>query len=97
MVAVVAMGRGERLNGFGVGVVLGAELLKDEEGASALEGVRRVLGRDHRLDVAIARIKAAKKIEHLARLGDGMADVAQLIHDPLQLGAVVVHGHVALL
>ena len=97
MVAVVAMGHGERLTGFGVGVVLGAELLKDEEGASALEGVRRVLGRDHWLDVAVLGAEAAEEIEHLAWLGDGMTNVTQLVGEPLQLRAVVIDGHVALL
>ena len=73
------MGHGEGLASFGVGVVLSAELLEDEEGAGALEGVRRVLGRDHRLDVAVSGIEAAEEIEHLTRLEDGMADVTQLI------------------
>ena len=44
---VVAVSHSESLASFGVGVVLGAELLEDEEGMGALEGVRRVLGRDH--------------------------------------------------
>ena len=94
---VVAVGRGEGLPSLGVGVVLEAELLKDEEAAGALEGVRRELGGDHRLDVAVPGVEAAEKIQHLARLGDGVADVTQLVGDALQLGTVVVHRHVALL
>jgi hypothetical protein len=53
--------------------------------------VRQVLGGDHQLDVAVPGIEVAEEVEHLTWLGDGVADVAQLIGDPLQLGAVVVH------
>ena len=70
------MSHGEGLASFGVGIVLSAELLEDEEGAGALEGVRWVLGRDHRLDLVVLGIEAAEEVEHLTRLGDGMADVA---------------------
>ena len=59
---VVAVGRGEGLPSLGVGVVLEAELLKDEEAAGALEGVRRELGGDHWLDVAVPGVEAAEKI-----------------------------------
>ena len=90
------MRRGESLIGLGVGVVLGAEFLKDEEGASALEGVRRVFGGDHRLDIAVAGVEAMEKVEDLARLGDEVANVTQLVSKSLELGAVVVDGHVSL-
>lgn len=85
------------LVGVGDGVVLGAELLKNKEGTSALEGMRRVFGSDYRLDVAVPWIETTEQVENLAWLRDGVADVAQLIHDALQLCAVVVHRHVALL
>ena len=62
-----------------------------------MEGVRRVLGSDHRLDVAVARVEATEVVEDLARFGDRMADVLQLVGEALELGAVVVDGHVALL
>ena len=58
--------------------------------------MRRRLRRDHWLDVAKLGVEAAKKIEHLARLGDGVVDVAQLVGDPFEFGAVVVDGQVAL-
>jgi len=95
--AVVTMRCSKGLTGLGVGVMLKAELLKDEEGAGTLEGVRRELGGDDGLDVAVPRIEAAKEVQHLARLGDRVADAAQLIGDALQLGAVGVHRHVTLL
>ena len=58
---VVAVGRGEGLPSLGVGVVLEAELLKDEEAAGALEGVRRELGGDHRLDVAVRGLRPRRR------------------------------------
>jgi hypothetical protein len=57
------MGSSEGLSSLGIGVVLEAELLEDEEGASALEL--------HRLDVAVPGVEAAKEVEHLTWLGDG--------------------------
>ena len=63
----------------------------------ALQGVQRRLGGDHRFDVAVLGVEATKEVEHLAWLGDGVADVAQRISDALELGAVVIHGHVTLL
>ena len=60
------MCRGEGLAGLSVGIVLSAELLKDEEGASALEGVWRVLGGDHPLDVAVAGVEAVEEVEDLS-------------------------------
>jgi hypothetical protein len=51
---------GECLVGVGLGVVLLAEFLKDEKQSSTLEGMRRKLGGDHRLEVAIARAKATE-------------------------------------
>ena len=45
----------------------------------------------------LSGVEATKKVEHLARLGDGVAGVSQLICDALQLCAVIVHRHVILL
>jgi hypothetical protein len=93
----VTVAGGESLAGLDGGVVLEAELLEDEEGAGALEVVRRELGGDHRLDVAVPGVEAAEEVEHLARLGDGVSDVTEAVGDALQLGAVVVHRQIALL
>ena len=93
----VTVRRGEGLAGLSVRIVLSAHFLKNEERAGTLEGVRRVLGSDHRLDVAVARVEAMEEVEDLARFGDRMADVPQLVGEALELGAVVVDGHVALL
>lgn len=51
---------------------------------------------NHQLAIVVMRIEATKKqIEHLAWLGDGVAVVAQLVGKTLELGAVLIHGHVA--
>jgi hypothetical protein len=52
---------------------------------------------DDRLDVAVAGIQTAEQVEDLTRLGDGMPDVAQIVGEALELGAVVSDAHVALL
>lgn len=96
-VGAVTVCDGESLSSLGVGVMLEAEFLEDEEGAGALEGVRRVLGSDHRLDVTVPRVEAAEKVQHLAWFGDRMADVAELTGEAFQLGVVVVDRHIALL
>jgi hypothetical protein len=41
-------------------------------------------------------VQPAEKIEHLARLGDGVADVAEVVGELLQLGAVVGDGEIPL-
>jgi hypothetical protein len=51
---------GECLVRVDLSVVLLAEFLKDEIRSSTLEGMRRKLGSDHRLEVAIARAKATE-------------------------------------
>ena len=91
------MGHSKRLASLSGGIVIRAELLQNEEGPRTHEGVRRGLGDDDRLDVAGLGVEATKEVEHLARLGDGVADVAQLIGELFQLGEVGVDGHVALL
>jgi hypothetical protein len=50
---------GQSLSGVGLGVVLLAQLLEQEERASAHEGVWWELGGDDRLDMAKPRIKTA--------------------------------------
>jgi hypothetical protein len=47
--------------------------------------------------MAIARVKAMEQVEDLARFGDGVADGTKLIVEALQLGAVLIDGHVALI
>jgi hypothetical protein len=51
--------------------------------------VRQEFGSDERLDVAVTRVETSEEIQHLARLGDGVADVAKLI-GTLELGALVI-------
>jgi hypothetical protein len=45
----------------------------------------------------ILGIQSAKEIKHLIGFRNWVADVAQLIGETLEFGAVVEHGHVALL
>jgi hypothetical protein len=47
--------------------------------------------------MAVPRTEAAEEVENLTGLGDGMADVAQIIGEALELGAVVVDAQVTLL
>jgi hypothetical protein len=47
--------------------------------------------------MAIFGVETAQHIEHLARLGDRLADVVQIVGEDFQLGAVVVDGHVTLI
>ena len=91
------MRRGECLASLSSRIMLNAELFEDEEGASTLEGMRRVLGGDRRPDVAVPGVEAAEEVQDLTQLGDRVADVAELIGNPLELGAVFSHGHVTLL
>jgi len=58
--------------------------------------MRRELGRDHRLDVAILAVQPTEEVEDLARLRDGLSDVAQAISEELEAGAVVRDAEVAL-
>jgi hypothetical protein len=85
------MGFDKSLPGFDDGIVLDAEFLQDEEGAHTHEGVRRELRGDDWLDVAIMRVEDAEEIRHLTRLRDEVADIAKLIGEALEFGAVVVH------
>ena len=84
----------ERLTGLRLVVLVQLQLFEEEVGARTHEGVR--LGGEHRLDMAKFLVQAAKQIQHLAGLGDGVADVAQAIGELLQLGAVVRDAEVAL-
>ena len=65
--------------------------------SSAHEGVGLELGSDHRLEMTIAWAETPEQVEDLARLGDGVADVAKLIGEAFELGAAVVDGHVTLM
>ena len=47
--------------------------------------------------MAIPGTEATEEIKNLARFGDGVADIAQLISKALELGAVVLDGEIALL
>jgi hypothetical protein len=59
--------------------------------------VGRGFALDDRLDVFVLGIEAAKEVEDLAGLGDGVADVAEIVGEALELGAVIVNTQVALL
>lgn len=89
---LLTMSGGEGLSSLGGSVVLDADLLEHEDGAHTHEGVRRVLGGDDRLDVAVLGVEPAEEVEHLAWLGDGVTDVGELICKALELGAVIIHG-----
>jgi hypothetical protein len=54
------------------------------------------LGGKDRLDVAGGFVQAADQVQHLAGLGDGVADVTQVVGELLELAAVVSDGEVAL-
>ena len=90
------MGGEQLLTGLHLVIVLHLEFLEGQEGARALEGVRRALGGDHRLDVAILAVQPTEEVEDLARLRDGLSDVAQAISEELEAGAVVRDAEVAL-
>ena len=90
------MGGEQLLTGLHLVIMLHLEFLEGQEGARALEGVRRALGDDHRLDVAILGIQPAEKVEHLARLRDGLPNVTELVGEALEGGAVLVNGGIAL-
>jgi hypothetical protein len=54
------------------------------------------LGLDDRFEVSEFGVEAAKEIEHLARLRNWMADVAELISETFELSAVIMDGEIAL-
>jgi hypothetical protein len=56
------MGDGQGLACLDGGVMLEAELFQDEEGAGALERVRRRLGRDDGLDVAELGLRPRRRL-----------------------------------
>ena len=90
------MGGEQLLTSLHFVIVLHLEFLEGQEGARVLEGVRRALGGDHRLDVAILGIQPAEKVEHSARLRDGLPNVTELVGEALEGGAVLINGGVAL-
>jgi hypothetical protein len=56
----------------------------------------RVRGGDDRFEMAIARVETRKEIQHLTRLGDWMAKVAEVVGEGLEAGGVLSDGGVAL-
>ena len=54
------------------------------------------IGGDHQLDVAVLGIEPAEEIKHLARFRDGLSNVAELVGNALEGGAVLVNAGVAL-
>lgn len=46
--------------------------------------------------MAVLRVETTKHVEHLTWLRDGLADVAEVVGEGLELGAVVGDGHVTL-
>jgi hypothetical protein len=71
--------------------------LQEQVRHGASEGVGWGFGFDDGFEVAVGGVEATKMIEHLARLRDGMADVAELIREGLELDAVVMDGEFPLL
>ena len=71
-------------------------LLHEQIGVGGEEGVRRLLGRDHRDDVAVLGAEPAEKVEHLAGLADGLTDVVKSIGELLEMAGVAGDVHVAL-
>ena len=47
--------------------------------------------------MTVARAETSEQVENLAQLEDGVADVAKLIGEAFELGAVVVDGYVTLM
>jgi len=69
----------ERLIGIGLGVMLLAEFLKDEERSGTHECMGWEFGGDHWFEVTVVRIEPTEQVEDLAGLGDRMTDLTQLI------------------
>jgi hypothetical protein len=59
--------------------MLVAEFFQQEVGAGTHEGVGWTLGGDHGLEMAIPRMETPNEIEHLAGLGDGLAEVVEAV------------------
>jgi hypothetical protein len=53
-------------------------------------------GAEHRLDVAEALVQAMEQVQHLAWLGDRVANVTVIVGELLQLVAIVSDGEIAL-
>jgi hypothetical protein len=88
------MGGEQCLTRGGLVVLLKLELLEKKVGTCAHERVG--LGSEHKFDMAEFGIQATEKVQDLARLGDGMTDIAQVVGELLQLGAVLVDAEVTL-
>jgi hypothetical protein len=83
--------------GLRLGVVFVAGFLEQQVGPRTHEGVWRIFSLDDRLDMAIPRMQTAEEVEDLARLGDGVANITQIVGEAFELGVVLVDAHVALL
>lgn len=64
----------ERLVLIMLGVVFVAKFFQQQVGAGALEGVRRGLVGDDWLQVAVLGVETTEEVQHLGRLGDGVAN-----------------------
>ena len=67
-------------------------LLQYEERADLQEGEEGSLRRD----VRDGMVELAPKVEDLVHLGDGLAELAELTGEALELGAVLYHSHLTL-
>jgi len=74
----------------------GVELLQQEEGATGEEGVRGLRGGNGGDAVAILVVETPQHVQHLRRIGDGLAEVAKSVGELLQLGGVVGDAELAL-
>jgi hypothetical protein len=82
------------LAGVGLVILAQLELLKQKVGPRTHKGVS--FGREHGFDMAGILVQAAQQVQHLARLINWMADVAKVVGELLQLGAVVRDGEITL-
>jgi hypothetical protein len=67
-------------------VLLVIVLLQKQVGAGGEEGVRRLFGGDHWNGMAVLGAEPEEKVEHLAGLTDGLADVVKGIGELLEMG-----------
>jgi hypothetical protein len=83
--------------GDGRGALGVEELLHEEMRAGAEERVWRMARGDGGDGVAVLWVEAAKQIQHLTGFGDGLANVAKVVGERLELGSVVGDGEITLI
>jgi hypothetical protein len=76
--------------------LLGTMLLQQQEGAYLQKRRQWHTRSDVRDRVMVLTVEAADQMENLLPLRDGLAEVAELVGEALEAGAVLHDGHVAL-